>query len=51
MYVIITIKSIQIPQISGVSLGSTLSAVVKLGKTGQWLGSVSNNEYNMIFMT
>ena len=47
MYVIIANKSIQIPQIGGVSVSPTVFIAVKLGKTGQWLGFGSNNEYNM----
>lgn len=47
MYVIIANQSIQIPQISKVSLSLTVSAAVKLGKTGQWPGFGSNNKYNM----
>ena len=34
IYVIIAKKSIQIPQISGVSVSITVSAAVKFGKTG-----------------
>lgn len=47
IYIIIVNLSIQIFGINRVGLSLTVFAAVKLDKTSQWPGFISNIEYNM----